>query len=532
MSAEYLKILESKLPVPFKLVETQSWNESLKFMQQKKCDIFSLVMPTASREHMLRFSDSYLEMPVVMATKVNAPYVTDFTHLKGKKIAIVKGYEFLEFLRDEYPDLQLVEVKNIHEGLQKVVDAEVYGYADTLATIGYAFQKDFTGELKIAGKFDGLHKFGIGVHIDEPILFDILQKAVQSVDVNTRERLLNDWLSITYESGVDYRLLFKIALLFGFVLSLVLFFYLRERRLKRQVLKQKALLETIINTIPNPLFYKNREGFFENVNDAFANAILGLEKESVIGKELYDLRGIIALEVIDFHMEQDKELYENHNSLEYDSQVEIFDGSVHDYKISKTVFKSADDECMGYIGIMTDITEHKENEKRLQRLASIDPLTQLYNRRHFTNVAKHLFHLAVRHQEALSVVMLDIDNFKFINDTYGHKVGDDVIVLIANILQSKSRESDIVARFGGEEYILLLPKTSHEGAMIIAEKLRSEVESAFITLESAAVVHCTISLGVSEVSIVHEKDIEAAIKRADDALYRSKNEGKNRVNFL
>ena len=79
---------------------------------------------------------------------------------------------------------------------------------------------------------------------------------------------------------------------------------------------------------------------------------------------------------------------------------------------------------------------------------------------------------------------------------------------------------------------MLLPKTSYEGAMIIAEKLRSEVESAFITLESAAVVHCTISLGVSEVSIVHEKDIEAAIKRADDALYRSKNEGKNRVNFL
>ncbi len=529
MSAEYLRLLESKLPIPFKLVQTQSWEESLAFLEDKKCDMLSLVMPTSAREHLLRFTDSYLKVPVVMATQLKAPYMSDFSMLKHKKIAIVKGYEFLKFLRSEYPNFEIVEVKNIHEGLQKVVDGEVYGYVDTLPTIGYAFQKEFTGELKIAGKFDGSRDFGIGVHRDEPLLYEILQKGVRSIDASTREQLLNNWLSITYENGIDYKIIFKIALVFGFILSMMLFFYLREKRLKRQVQQQKALLEAIINTIPNPLFYKSREGYFENVNDSFARTILGLQREEVLGKELHDLRGIIAFEIIDFHLEQDRALYEDHNSLEYDSRVELFDGTLRDYKISKTVFRSLSGECLGYIGIMTDITQHKENEKRLELLASIDPLTQLYNRRHFTSMAKHLFNLAMRHQEALSVVMLDIDNFKQINDTYGHKVGDDVIVSIATILQKLSRESDIVARFGGEEYILLLPKTSREGAMIIAEKLRVAVENSSVVLESGEKIYCSVSLGVSEVSITHENDIEAAIKRADDALYRSKNSGKNRV---
>jgi len=529
MSADYFELIKKKVPLEFTLIKTKTWEESIQRAQQRECDILSLVVSTPERQKYLRFTDAYLNIPLVMATKMDVPFVVNFESLANKRVAIPKGYAFLEILKARYPKLEIVEVENIQDGLQKVANGEIYGYIGALATIGYSLQKDFTGELKISGKFDESWNLGIGVRSDDVVLLEILQKAVRSISEKEKRNILNNWLAIKYENSIDYTLLFKAMALFAFVLIFVVLFYIRERKLKQDVEIHRSLLEAIINNIPNPMFYKNRAGIFENVNDAFSKNILGLQKNEVVGKSLDDLAGIVPSEVIVFHIEQDKQLYEDHNSLEYDTVVGMHDGSMKDFKITKTVFMSASGECSGYIGIMTDITEHKENEKRLQRLASIDPLTQLYNRRHFTTMANHLFHLALRHQEALSIVMLDIDNFKHINDTYGHKVGDDVIVMIANILQKMSRESDIVARFGGEEYILLLPKTSKEGAYVIAEKLREAVADMQIVLEDKTPLSCSVSLGVSMVDLQSEKDIEEAIKRADNALYNSKRSGKNRV---
>jgi diguanylate cyclase (GGDEF)-like protein/PAS domain S-box-containing protein len=308
-------------------------------------------------------------------------------------------------------------------------------------------------------------------------------------------------------------------------------FYVRERRLKKSVLINEKLLQAIINNIPNPVFYKDREGVFRHANDAFAKSILGLSRDAIVGKKLHDLEGVIPLELIVFHQNQDALLYENHNSLEYENVVQMHDGSLRDFQVIKKVFKSEDEECLGYIGIMSDITEHKEKEKKLQELASVDPLTKLYNRRYFSTVSNHLLTLAKRDKESISVVMLDIDDFKAVNDTYGHKIGDDVIIKLANILLATSRESDIVARFGGEEFVLLLPKTEIKGAFVIAEKIRKKVQEIFIPLENAKKISFTISLGVSEINVQDESDVEEGIKRADSALYSSKRSGKNRVSI-
>lgn len=99
------------------------------------------------------------------------------------------------------------------------------------------------------------------------------------------------------------------------------------------------------------------------------------------------------MEVIVFYQNQDALLYEDYHSLEYENVVKMHDGSLRDFQVIKKVFKSSEDECLGYIGILSDITEYKEKEKKLQELASIDPLTKLYNRRHFSKVANQLVHL-------------------------------------------------------------------------------------------------------------------------------------------
>jgi len=169
----------------------------------------------------------------------------------------------------------------------------------------------------------------------------------------------------------------------------------------------------------------------------------------------------------------------------------------------------------------------KEKTEKLKKLAITDSLTGLYNRRYFTEIAAEIFELERRENDTLSVIMLDIDKFKKVNDTYGHQAGDMVITRLASVLENMKRESDVVSRYGGEEFILLLPKTSVDGAYILAERIRHEIEEISVTLDDGREIKFTVSLGVAEVDYGEDHTIETVIKRADDALYQAKASGRN-----
>ena len=171
----------------------------------------------------------------------------------------------------------------------------------------------------------------------------------------------------------------------------------------------------------------------------------------------------------------------------------------------------------------------KKAQAELSLLASIDPLTKLFNRRYFTKMSSSILNLAQRKRTDTAIIMIDIDNFKSINDTYGHKIGDDVIVVLSDKLQDLSRKSDIVSRWGGEEFLILLPDTDATKAMVLAQKIRKSVESLILTLENDKILNFTISLGISQMKNESEKDIESVIIRADKALYKAKDSGRNQV---
>ena len=169
------------------------------------------------------------------------------------------------------------------------------------------------------------------------------------------------------------------------------------------------------------------------------------------------------------------------------------------------------------------------SKEELKILASIDPMTKLYNRRYFSEISDKMFHIAKREKTKLSLIMIDIDYFKNINDTYGHPVGDKVIISIASILKEQTRISDIVCRFGGEEYIILLPNTDIESTEKVAHSIRKLIEDSVVILESSEALKVTASLGISAVNTQKDIDMEVAIHRADNAMYEAKKSGKNRV---
>ena len=166
----------------------------------------------------------------------------------------------------------------------------------------------------------------------------------------------------------------------------------------------------------------------------------------------------------------------------------------------------------------------QDAQAKLKELANRDPLTNLYNRRYFNEITVNLLAIGKRSKDAISLLMIDIDNFKSVNDDYGHAIGDNVIKFLANKLLEQTRESDIIARFGGEEFAIILTNTDKKNALTIAENLRKNIENSVIDG-----VTFTISIGVDEFDYENDKTLYNSLERADKALYTAKQSGRNCV---
>lgn len=176
------------------------------------------------------------------------------------------------------------------------------------------------------------------------------------------------------------------------------------------------------------------------------------------------------------------------------------------------------------IDIFTALETHNDE---LKELSITDSLTKVYNRRHFFETAKTLISIAKRENSEISFLMIDIDYFKKINDAYGHQVGDYVLVKLASKIRTMTRESDVFARVGGEEFALLLHSTSLEGAKVIAEKIRSKVEKLDFDDENLP-VDLTVSIGCANLTS-KTTTLEELYQEADKKLYTAKELGRNRV---
>ena len=168
----------------------------------------------------------------------------------------------------------------------------------------------------------------------------------------------------------------------------------------------------------------------------------------------------------------------------------------------------------------------KRYQGKIQAQATLDSLTELPNRRGFDLLAAQAMHEAQREPKPLTALLLDLDHFKALNDTYGHLAGDQVLIGFARDLQSCLRHSDIVCRWGGEEFIVLLKDTDGETGLMIAEKIRQHVEQQLYAYNDHA-LRLTVSIGLT--TLQPEDTLHTLLSRADHAMYRAKQSGRNRT---
>jgi diguanylate cyclase (GGDEF)-like protein len=165
----------------------------------------------------------------------------------------------------------------------------------------------------------------------------------------------------------------------------------------------------------------------------------------------------------------------------------------------------------------------EKKSKKYEKIAGTDPLTGLYNRYKFTELFLSEFKTMVQRANAMSLLFIDIDYFKKINDTHGHNVGDNILIDVSNTLLQQLRAVDILSRWGGEEFVVLLPTATAVQAEKLAQKMREKISEKPLSGN----INATISIGVTEVT--YSDSLESAIKRADDALYGAKESGRNCV---
>ena len=178
--------------------------------------------------------------------------------------------------------------------------------------------------------------------------------------------------------------------------------------------------------------------------------------------------------------------------------------------------------------VQTKNLQLEESLKLVEQAAATDPLTGLYNRRHFGKVVEQLFAEAQRYGNELSCVMIDLDGYKQLNDSFGHQTGDQLLVIAAKAISANLRKMDVAARYGGDEFVLLLPRAGTEEAARVVERVRNDfggVSAALLRRNSGV----TMSVGIGSIQGNNIAGTEQLIARADAALYRAKAQGRNRV---
>lgn len=301
------------------------------------------------------------------------------------------------------------------------------------------------------------------------------------------------------------------------------------QRNNRVMTNEKNKYLTIFESLSMPVFIVGLDGTIENMNHAASGM---LHYDTAPGTQYYGEKDTLKLFFIEVFPWLDKSFK---NFISGTDTKKTFETAISDkgqfFFISFSRSLDISGKFSNAIAIIEDITKRKTMEKELEKLATTDPLTGAKNRRSFLNLFEKEMKRSKRYNYTLALVMIDIDHFKKINDNFGHETGDKILNLLVAKCHSVLRDSDIFARWGGEEFIILLPETDLLQASSAAERLRGALAQSELRTNDGTNINFTVSIGFT---IFGNKNIliDEIIKKADKALYLAKKQGRNRAVFL
>ena len=301
---------------------------------------------------------------------------------------------------------------------------------------------------------------------------------------------------------------------------------IRGLKLKKQLLMQKNFLKTIVNVIPDLLWIKNTKGKYLACNAKFER-LYGAKESEIIGKDDFDF---VDQESANFFRNKDRKALEAEEAHIYEEILTFADSGYEGlFETIKTAMKDGEGNVIGVLGIARDISERKKREEQLRIYANYDMLTGLANRTLFMDRLSHLMTLRKSDTQYSAVLFIDLDNFKDINDTFGHSTGDNILKLVSKCLQNVIRKEDTLSRHGGDEFTILLENINMPlDAAKIAQNILDTLNTPFIIEDHQ--FYITASIGIT-ISPDDSCDPETLVRFADIAMYKAKDNGRNSYAF-
>lgn len=516
IGADIMKLVSKEINTTIELFPTKSWAQSLQNIRDRKCDILPVAMDIPSRRDAMNFTKPYVAEPFVIATKMDELFIKDSKAIGNRRVGIVKSYAFIEVLKARNPEVEIISVKNAKDGLERVRSGELFGYIDIMPAVGYTIQKYSMLDLKIAGRLEFDIKLSVASRNDEPQLNAIMQKVLNNISEEQIRTIVGRWIAIKVQESVDYSKLIYLTLFFLLLMLLVLY---KNRSINivnnklllanKQIKEQQEMVNKYVLLMNTDL-----EGVITNANEAYCNAI-GYKKEELIGRTHKIMR----------HPTMSNEFFDE--MWETITSNETWQGEIKNYTKNKEIkyFNMyieplfQDNKKIGYKSICEDITD----KKRVEELSIRDKLTGLFNRLKLDEIMFMRVEEYKRYKTNFSLILLDLDNFKKVNDNYGHDLGDIVLQKVAKILKTSIRITDVAGRWGGEEFLVICENTNAANIKIVAEHIRTNIEKEAFP----SVGQITVSLGVTQFK--SDDSINSVFKRVDNALYTAKNTGKNKT---
>ena len=245
LAKAFLDILSERLGITFTPVKGLSWTGVILGIESGIIDVLAAATRTAGREEIADFTEPYITLPLMVFTKSDHPYITKMAELKNGMTAVVDEYAVVEFLERDWPDLELIKVKNVEAGLQAVASGRADHYIDTLMTTTYSIQRLGFANIKVAGETPYKYALCLAVQKRLPHLRNILRKAMASITEDERNSLFNQWRSIHYEHGFDYSLLWKVLAVVAVIMAIFIYW---NRRLALEINERKKSEQRLVET--------------------------------------------------------------------------------------------------------------------------------------------------------------------------------------------------------------------------------------------------------------------------------------------
>lgn len=328
-------------------------------------------------------------------------------------------------------------------------------------------------------------------------------------------------MSVLLRGSITYDYLITGGIVSLFVSSVVMYLISVIRENEKEA---SRFSDTILNSMREAVCVIDVKNFqILSCNDIFLKE-LGFKEEDVIGKACYEIthqRSEPCTQPDGTCPTRATVMTGEHAAAEHVHFTK--DGKTKYAKVTTSPIKDEAGEVMKVVHVSTDITETKQLQQELERLATTDKLTDTYNRLKYDEIIQQELERAGRYGRPLSLIMLDIDRFKNVNDRYGHLSGDHILRGIADIVKGHKRKMDYLFRWGGEEFMFVAPETNIEQAASLAERIRRSINDHAFN----GVGNISASFGITE--LVEGDTDDALLKRVDDALYKAKINGRNRV---